>query len=474
MSSGVGTAEAPQQNLANVHAEELLQQTVDVERFEAVPEHDGNLQRLIERYGDNPGSCPYIKSMGEAGIQLVQKLAEAEKNPDRGPTIRELMDAKKKEAKSQTTDHDKPKATKDTETISTTKTERDTGKKPDELVHIDKPAENILRQHTIEQTDRKRAEIEQIHNQIIAPSETGSDPTIIYTPTIEKPTSIADLPEAERPDSPISEFTEQGIDPETIEDSTSSLIEASGENDDLALDVEAIDIDEPLFDIDEVMAELGLDYSYSEIGKVIEDTELVSEVDTSQADIEQAELGDETLIDDIRLDLAPDVAIDLRQPVRETIDPVLAEEAKPNELRIELSTYIETLEPAKAEAAEEILQTLVKVLEVNQIAIENGEEISEVDVKNIEHLFVELLESLNLDYQDETVKQLMQNLFSPEMIAEITEDYELSIDQLNYLGTREYKSTSVSTLLTSLVQMIKQKVEYHLRLGKYALSASLA
>ena len=420
------------------------------------------------------------------------------------------MDAKKKEAQSQTTDQDNPKATKDIETISTTKTERDTGKKPDEVVRMDKTAEhiqaqeqslridvaealetpvipsdtptikphmplsevqpnavvaeaeNVLRQHAIEEADRKRAEIEQIHNQIIARSETGADPTIIYTPAIEKPTSIADPLEAERTDNPISEFVEQSIDSENIEEA------------ELALDVEAIDIDEPLFDIDELMAELGLEYSLPEIGEVIENKELVSEVDASQANIEEAELGDGTLIDYISLDLAPDVAIDLRQPVRETVDPVLAEEVKPKEIRNELSTYIETLEPAKAEAAEEILQALVKVLEVNQIAIENGEEISEVDVKKIEHLFVELLEPLNLDYQDETVKQLMQNLFSSEMIAEITEDYDLSIDQLNYLGTREYKSASFVTLLTSLVQMIKQKVVYHLRLGKYALSASLA
>ncbi len=93
--------------------EDVVQQNIDIERFEAVPEHDGNIQKLIERYGDNPGTCPYIKSMGAAGVELVQKLAAAECNPERGPTMRELMEAKKKQSQASETAIEKPKPTKD-------------------------------------------------------------------------------------------------------------------------------------------------------------------------------------------------------------------------------------------------------------------------------------------------------------------------------------------------------------------------
>ena len=96
------------------------------------------------------------------------------------------------------------------------------------------------------------------------------------------------------------------------------------------------------------------------------------------------------------------------------------------------------------------------------------------EVKEIEHMFVKLLDALNLDYNDDTVKGLMHTLFTPELIGEIVQDHQLSIDQLNNLGTREYKPTSVTSLFTSLMQMIKQKIEPYLMVGKYALSFSVA
>lgn len=522
MSSGEGTVEAPHQDLANAQAKELLQQAVDIERFEAVPEHGGNLQRLIERYGDKPGSCPYIKSMGEAGIQLVQELAEAEKNPDRGPTIRELMKAKEKETQSQTTDQDKPKSPKNTEAASATKADLESGKEADEVIAPTKTiehilaqersariatetiktparltvaptsktnkqrveslskvppnlvvaeAESFLHQHTIELADRRSAEIKQLHNQIY--SETVTHPTITQAPTTERPVTIEATTKPERRVDSIRELAARDIELEVVEDNASSDIETIDEGADTALGVVDSAIEEPLFDIDELMAELGLEHFFPEIGGTIEGTELVTEVDASQTDIEALEVNSEIIFDDAGLDLVPDIVVEPRKPAGETAARFLTETPGTSELRAKLSAYMETLEPDKAEVAETALKTLVEVLEVKQKTFDNGEEISEVHAIRIEYLFVELLESLNLDYEDEAAKQLLQSLLSPKIIAEITEGYELSIDLLNYLGTREYKPSSVTSLFTNLIQMTKRKIEPHLRLGKYALSVSM-
>jgi hypothetical protein len=526
MSAEVGIAETPQQDSVNLQAEELPEQVVDVERFKAVPEHSGNLQSLIEQYRNNPGRCPFMESMGKAGIQLLQKLAESEKNPDRGPTIRETMEAKKKESQSLANAHNKPNATKDTGTINVKKTEISTDEKSDGILPSDKSvnhllvqeqarrgivvetidpptipsdmppsetneqrverlsedlpksviikAEHILHQHAIELAESQRAEVKQIHSPTILASEISEVPTITQTPIIENILPIDDHSKSKKQADTVREPTREGYARVVFKEDNSSILGTNDEDPDITLQVKVDSTEEPIFNIDERMADPVLDHQAQEVSEVIKDTNIISKFDANQADIEEVESDVQPFNSKVKLSIASDETIDLPEQVREEGLRFLTKTLKQREARVELNTYTETIESERAEVTEMIHQTLVEVLEASQIAIENGEEISERDVKKIEHLFVETPESLNLDYQDETVKKIVQDLFSPEIIAKITEEYELSIDQLNYLGTREYKTNSVASPLTSLVGMIKKKIESHLRLGKYVLSASMA
>jgi len=521
MSGGVGTVEAPQQDLGNLNLEEAHIQTIDVERFEAVPEHDGNLQKLIDRYGDNPGSCPYIKSMGEAGVQLVQKLAEAEKNPDRGPTIRELMEAKKKEVHSQATAPEKSKPSKDTEAMPASKTERGVDKKSNERIvpdnniehvlakdHVARivseameistrqsvkldvvseeseikitekspalvlEADNVLRQQALGIEARRISEIVQTQDQTLPIAEATIDPVIPRTPAVEKPSKIIDVTRPEKRVDPVVEFMAEELEAE-IADDTTNHADTDKVRISPSVDLEATIVEDPTFDLDEIMTELGIEYPMTVESDGLETTVLMSELDTD-INVEELEFDAMTTSNEISLDLTADETLDLRKQVAELDKATAAEAEEPHDLQVELRAYIETLEPSKAEAADTALKSLVEALEERHERTDIDAESPVIAVQEIEHLFVELLEALNLDYEDETMKKLIQDLITPELLAEITEDYELSIDQLNYMGTREYNPTSVTSLFSSLMQMIKQKIEPLLRLGKYALSTSFA
>ena len=91
--------------------QELALPEIDIEAFEAVPEHGGNMQALIERFGNDLSNCPFINSLGDAGIKLAHKMAEAEKNPEKGLTLREILEAKRQatQASESEKSHQQPK-----------------------------------------------------------------------------------------------------------------------------------------------------------------------------------------------------------------------------------------------------------------------------------------------------------------------------------------------------------------------------
>jgi hypothetical protein len=493
MSGIVGATKELHQDLTKLPTEELLLNTVDVIRFEAVPEHNGNLQRLVERYGDNPGSCPYIKSLGEAGIKLIQRLAEAENNPDRGLTIREIMEAKKKQAQSPITSQNKYKAP-DSPSL---KTEPNPRNKSTQEVSQNGPLEHTQTQiHPIEidkniaktaadldiassaNTSRNNINPKIDHNPSLVFANAELKPTnnqaqleTAPIPTFETLTKANNPSESQRQVDPVDELIAERINSVIGKSFVTSSLETNNEDAEMTLDVVSDNLEDPLFEIDALLPEPDLNYSYTGVGDTVENPKILAAINTDKLVGEEVELDNQTVSEELNLVLSPDSAIDRQGSNNKTFEPILPETSISSELHIELTKYIATLDLQKSNAAETALQTLIEVLEVNQIIVENGEDVSELETNKIEHLFIELLELLNLDFRDETVKKLMQDLFSSEMITEITDKYQLSINQLNSLGTREYKP-SVTSALTRLVQMIQQRLETHLKLGRYVLSAA--
>jgi hypothetical protein len=505
--------------------EDILQQNIDIERFKDVPEHEGNLQRLIERYGDNPGEkCPYIKSLGAAGIELVQKLAAAESNPERGPTMRELMEAKKKQAQVSETVAEKPKPTKDiTETVAKV-VESKPDVKPDvaathanatesliDLVHTKGTTEKALRPievATIKETTpvdipvkpieqrqqviaHSQAEItreqqnlnivgvtepERAHHTDRLPVENIDTQTyVLIEPSLRNEVAAAAEQQSanttENVPTPVANITELFENP-SEQESTVQLRDYNELTNEIVIEPTAVD---------------GM--TEHEIASETDAVALVTEVDEFDLETSVAELGLNDFVvpeaaNDIQADklegvTLPDLVIEVPADVpvlNETLaeNIVQQETASPVELEEELSAYIQLLQPSKAETARATLDELVEAVKLIQENVRSDSVEVIVPTEKIEQLFAQLLESLGLDYGEETVRGIMQTLLSPEILEELAEEEQLSIDQLNYMGTREYKSNSVISMFTSLIQLIKDKVEPYLRIGRYALSASLA
>jgi len=140
------------------------------------------------------------------------------------------------------------------------------------------------------------------------------------------------------------------------------------------------------------------------------------------------------------------------------------------------SLYLESLEPEQIEATRNIIEELSDVLkESQQLPEETPNEIVEIVEQKLEELCIQLFEGLGLKYDDDTIKRFLQRVTEQESFVNVDfeEVKELSIEDLNKKGTREYQPPdSTRTLLGTLAQYIKQKMQPKILLGRYALRAS--
>lgn len=427
---------------STAHLEELA---INLEKFDAVPEHDGNLQKLIERYGDNPGACPFIKSMGESGIELVQKLAAAENNPDRGPTMRELIEAKKKQNQASDAITKKPKLTKNIETVEAKlAAERKPGAQVEAPISSASTYESLAaREYAKRITEEVPSEPETTASAVTKPTEVSAAESIESRQVAEvgTPAEIASEPQPEELVVEIPKLAEplQTQVPPT----------------------ETFDIEIPA--ITELVVEAKTDESTRQQTLDVQEFTALAFDEVAELVEDQIELAPSDL-------LAPEIG-----SVPLTADELLAPEAVTSfELQEEIGARVQLLEPSYARAAQETLSELAEVIEVIQNHKEPGS-LEKIELaQEVEQLFGQLLESLGLDYSEETVQKFTLALLAPENHEKLAEDDKLPIDKLNRLGTFEYKTGLAVSLITSLLQMLEDKAKSFLHIGKYALTASLA
>jgi hypothetical protein len=489
---------------------------IDTEKFAAVSAHDGSMNEMTQRLKDNP-NAPIPQCLKNLGITSLEQLIERVEGTDdpsqRAPTPRELR--AKREAEKQVNKAkpvEKPNPAKSSETTAATEIDSNVDRMPVKTIEPDKTFERILAQ---EHVARTALEIVELATKSSAKLNVGTDEPRVKP--VEDNASNAVVAEAE---DVLQQYT---FDTDTHDADARIIDEIDGavqpHNQTVSTAVKIVDIIDPKeteakrsvkiddtahletqihpvvdpspeeFEaenaaadtspaVDEIMTKLGLEYPEPNEEDVLEKSGLMAEVDTDNKvvedpewvvdglglDFEALELDSETVLHEVELGSATDINVSLRESAAELAE-TKAETKEPIDLLIELSSYIKTLEPAKAQAAETALKSLSEALEASYEKTDDGDESSAIEMKVIEHIFVELLEALNLDYEEETVKKLMQELFTPELLAWITEDSSPSIDQLNYSGTREYKLASMTSLFSRLLQLIKQRIQPYLQLG---------
>ena len=72
---------------------DLSGQTATLEQATNALQAQGGLEQHTNRYGADPSQCPFLASMGAAGIELAAQLEASKNDPHRGPTLAELWAA---------------------------------------------------------------------------------------------------------------------------------------------------------------------------------------------------------------------------------------------------------------------------------------------------------------------------------------------------------------------------------------------
>ena len=416
------------------------QEPINLDQFNVIPEHQGNLQALIERYGENPQACPFIRGLGESGIELVQKLAQVQKDPNRGPTNKELLAKKRQELRDKrstaqnTTIPEKSKITptesnpiilksqliveklkipvlENSEPTLMTVEQTDTvsvNEKP--ILITEKPILKSIGRHTIihETKNQEIIEIKKIESKIIVP-ENQTHQTI--SPIEEN--------------IPVSTLTSETfvVQRETLIDKDIES-EQQLENDVLIPPVDNFEI--------------------LDIVPTIESVPETVDIITPDSEIFEEEI--------------------IEMPEIITDEP---------DILTTFQTYIQSLEPIKAKKTELALKSIIEILTIQPNQLDNNPTEMNVLTEEIKTIVIELLQSFELNYDDQTIKILIDNLSTSEITPETTNQY-LSQYQLNRLGTDEYLVPSTRSLLTNFLQLLKQKVQLHLQLGRFVLKANLS
>ncbi len=451
--------EAPQ-TLNDATKHDVAQQSIDTAKFNAVPEHTGNISSLVERYGNDLTQCPYLKSMGAAGVELVQRLAQAEQAPDRGPTIRELMAASKKEATTPKPEVQKPQ--QQAQTTPDTQINQYLVQQQNmqtavvaEQAPIQQPAlldksheyrvKQQAKQYTVPQqklppvkqrpiTLQKAVAIKLPTAQIITKPNKSNKPTMLSmlptldakptpTPVLTKLDTLVDTPQTPK---------QEAIQPVTYEEKQQSIVEHTEQAPALKiiLDMPAATPQPEQYQPPAIQAE-----------KILPD-----------ALAPQAALVE-----------APAIIPDLAQE----LPPLQAVQA---ELQRVVSEYTADILPATAQIVQKKLESILEI--INNIETYDTKQPDTLKSKQIDELVTELLQILGLP-ENTDIKRLIEQLRQPELIT-LLNKITLNIDQLNYMGTGEHRQTFVSNLFMALRHMAQQKKPPYQQLGTYTVAVSLA
>lgn len=490
--------------------------------FKGVQAHGGTLEEKLQEYRDNPNK-PLPSCVLKLGITSVKQLIERMEGSDdathREPTMRELREARKKDAENKVAKTKPGVITKANNNIEDKKEQN----------------KNSLITKPIELLDSNKHEVLAIPKEILSKTVSEIIATAIKTKVslglaIEKPeVTLVEVPTSNQALSRTKATLEEQVPiigaVQEVEREQLTL-EINAENSILAEDfiypveqitkqqvIEATNIEIPNEVIDppeevlealyldigiatetngdativiaSIMSELGIDYpeTQEEVGNV----EIAEELDPLLAAYakkgmlnNEPELGDDELVTPLAtIEVEPNLVIEgVETHDKEAKDLKVIDYLDLDALHQELTRYMTFFKPEEAEVVNVALESLIDVLQVYDAKEPVDEEkpsdialITEIEPIELENLFVKLLDVLKLDYKDEPIMILLKEFYTAEIINKGNE--ELNIELLSKFGTREHKTRFGTSILAILGQMIKQNIGPFFRLGKYAVTASL-
>ncbi|MEI7631929.1 MAG: hypothetical protein WCJ60_01245 [bacterium] len=408
----------------NIAKEQNTEQNnpLNYELFDSIPEHGGNLKELLNKYKNKPGEqCPFIKSMGAAGIDLVQKLAATEDDVNRGPTIKELIKAKKNAMAAKQLEHKEVQV--------------------QEEIHYDKQREIFIKKAT-ELNDKTYIDTVNIDPMLShkndAKTEDNTNIKVAKNIKISSPINLNVLPKK-------SEKTQ------ILKTPTATFSNPAINTVNKAQSFEIIDDSNTSSDI---IIPPNLEY-FIDNNQMQEEPVTTTELENLQNIITETISTEDTIIN---LELKPIEETDIELNLPE-----------------EIINYVKLLDPEIAEnvntAIEEIKQTFINAVDQPMLNKSLDALDTNKNIETLNNLCINLLKTLGIEQSDENISFLKLQtklLLNNELAVNINQQ----IDELNYLGTNEHKITNFTSFITNLASLIKQKILPYFNLGKYAIRFS--
>jgi hypothetical protein len=159
-----------------------------------------------------------------------------------------------------------------------------------------------------------------------------------------------------------------------------------------------------------------------------------------------------------------------KPPTSESLELSNAFEADAIDVENDFNILLESLDTEQLENVDIIIKKVKDVLGEIKLQSETMT-VNDMDVveQKLEIYCRELFETFGIEVDEETIKRFISSLKKESEPFASAETIDLSIDRLNYLGTREYKPLDNTSLLAGLTRLIGQKFQAHLFVGKYAL-----
>jgi hypothetical protein len=441
---------------------EMAQQPIDLENVNQISGHHGaKLNELIDKYtvdidGKGKGPCPFIASMGAAGLELIRNMAEEQKDPNSGPTMREIMEARKQKAAEASKPQDEPKkapksATQEpqTEHLQTPILERP----EDRAVEtIESPALVIP---VVAEVQPATAPAEAINNAVRQEFEEqlhSEKSTEDLTPlVIEQISSIEPEVSVHLPSVSAEKPPEHNTELEPHDSQT---------------EIAASELEIALTKVSELLTIVQSDES-----KPFQFTDPIEVADTQQTShvaLTETSSSDTEVINNPQPN-AKEAPIDYKEMSEsQQVEVDVTELIATQTMSVELTARLEALEPETSVAVENLLSVISEKVQELIERPEADNEAFDVALVKVEQEYEELLELLGIDYEEGAIERLIFQLKSIEAKPESTELAEY-IDE----GMHERKASDMR-FLNALVDGIQKRLPVHEILGKIAVELGLA
>ena len=132
----------------------------------------------------------------------------------------------------------------------------------------------------------------------------------------------------------------------------------------------------------------------------------------------------------------------------------------------EFNLYLGSLEPTRAEATKDLVAALTAAIKDSRELPSGTSQEKEIIGQELEEQCVRLFEYLGIEYDEEITRRFIQSITAPESVTN-TDTYELTAEDLNNMGTREYKPLGDVSLLGGLTRFIRRKTQPRRMLGRY-------